>query len=79
MNEESYIRDEVNCSVDSWRYLLDNNVTYESNVTFPDANATENATEVMYLSEDGMAGWQRHEAYGPGDKREFLWSIVALC
>ncbi|CAM9804044.1 unnamed protein product [Ectocarpus sp. 12 AP-2014] len=79
VNENVYDRYPVNCSVDSWRYLLDNNVTYATNVTFPDANATENATEVMYLLQDGTAGWQRYETYGPADKHDFFWTIVALC
>lgn len=41
VNEAIYDRYPVNCSVDSWQYLVDNNVTYKSNVTFPDGNDTE--------------------------------------
>ncbi|CAM9377775.1 unnamed protein product [Ectocarpus sp. 12 AP-2014] len=60
VNENVYDRYPVNCSVDSWRYLLDNNVTYATNVTFPDANATENATEV---SVPGLFAAESHELF----------------
>lgn len=48
-NLDAWNRTEVSCDVTSWRYQLTDgaygtNITYATNVTFPDANQTEVGT-----------------------------------